>query len=278
MDKTLEQLPLPNFQTRNNTEINSEVSSEDVSIRTDLKSFNVRSNTEIYTRTDSIPRGVESIGHIGQMADFIDVYKEPKSPIMFPQAEDAIKSLNFSSGSVDATVINSVTEYYQTVIRLMQRDITPDEYYAKMPSLIESIKDFTLNETDWETLRDSILRVQRYIIHYMWEDMQKISKAMDEGFRAYQEQLNDWIDEANRYYSSDEFIPGGSVMLDHFGRGQGVLDRDDYEIQQNIRYLMDGMCVQISDEKPEFNGGTDERDQYPSNKQMVWIEVVEEVV
>lgn len=287
---SLERLPLPEFKLKNNVEVVNAVKSEesDVNISNPraatgtLRTLEVDNNT-IEKKTNAIERGVssfalagedmETFGHIGSLAGFIDVYNEPKAPLMFPQTEDAIKSLNFSSASNDADVTASVTEYYQMVIRLMQKEITPDEYYAKMPYLIEKIKDFTLNETDWETLRDSVLRTQRYILHYMWEDMQKISRAMDDGFKQYQAQLNQWIADANAYYASDEFIPGGAVMLDHFGKGKGVFNNDTHQVQQNIKYLLDGMCVQMGATKPGFNiSESAGRDQYPTNKQMVWIE------
>lgn len=288
MDPTLHQLPLPSFNVKSNSEVNLSVRGKESQVnisnpkgaRGTLNSLTVDNKT-IEKYSDAIERGVapvavmedfETFGHMGVVGAF-SVYNEPRAPLMFPQTEDAIKSLNFASASKDSDVVRDVTEYYQTIIRLMQNEISPDEYYAKMPSLIERIKDFTLNETDWETLRDSILRTQRYILHYMWEDMQKISRAMDEGFKKYQTQLNQWVASANAYYASDEFIPGGAVMLDHFGRGNNKFNNDSYQVQQNVRYLLDGMCVQMGATKPSFNlGVTEERDQYPTNKQMVWIE------
>lgn len=281
-------VPIPTFETTSNLHINSEVNNTNASINPKaaaglLKTFNIDNET-IIKETNGVRRGVRPLEAMTEdgmpeiMAfipnlDQVSVYSDPVAPIRFPQAEDVIKSLNFSSGSLDSTTRTSITEYYQLVSDMISGKITPEMYYAKMPGLIEKIKDYTLNETDWETLRDSILGVQRYIISFIWGDMQRISRAMDEGFKKYQKELNDWITSANEYYGDEEFIPGGAVKLGMLGRASTGLVGDEFEVQQNVRYLIDGMCVQMSPSKPSFVSGNGNLvDDYPNNKGLVWIE------
>lgn len=197
----------------------------------------------------------------------VSTYQEPKAPTFhFPGVADSLKSLNFSSANLTPQAKNNITAYYQAMMDLMGGRLTADKFYSTITPLLSEIEPFVLNEDDWEALRDATIRTQNYILHYMWDDMQTMSKAMDLGFKQYQDTINDWIDKANLYYNGEDFIPNGTVKNRHFSP-----EASESYLKQNIKYLEDHMCVTIGKVKPTYANYDNGIDNYP-NKGVIWIE------
>lgn len=275
-------MPIPDYDVPSNTIIydkvtdkyNSREGERVLLTKVESDPYSVRKNVSNVTRTSPI----ENIGI--QEVPPVSVYVDPKIPDMFPNKVDYIKSLDFSTNNLSASAKRDLSDYYNLVLQLMNGQINVNEYYTKMPTLIEGIKGVVLTETDWENLRDAILRTQNYILHYLWTDMQNISKAMDEAYALYQKSINDWIDEANTYYDSDDFIPKDTVKLQHL---TNTIDAADgrYELAQNMWDTINSMGTRISSaanqQPPKLqykqDGIANEKD-FPQNKGLVWIELV----
>lgn len=195
------------------------------------------------------------------------------APNLFPGGLDPIKSLVFSSNDMSQKS-GALTTYYALVLQLLNKDISVNDYYAKMPQVIESVQSLVLTETDWENLRDAILRVQNYILTFLWGDMQKISKAMDDGFAKYQKNINDWIVKVNTYHSSDNFLPQDTVALRHLNKVNNPSE-EKYELAQNMWDLVNGMTTRVSTDKPVTENTTGKIEKnFPTNKGLVWIELL----
>lgn len=197
----------------------------------------------------------------------VTVYAEPKAPnFHFPGVADSLKSLNFSSANLTDQAKKNISAYYQAMLDLMGGRLSADKFYTTITPLLSEIEPFVLNEDDWEALRDATIRTQNYILHYMWDDMQTMSKAMDSGFKKYQDTINTWIDRANLYYASDDFLANGTIKNRHLSP-----DPAESYLKQNIKYLQDHMCVRIGKDKPAYSNYNNSPEAYP-NKGLIWIE------
>lgn len=288
--KETKTLPIPDYKVKSNTVIYDSVTGnpipEPLAAAKEMPKISINPYTiqeEVSKASRTTPPKVQSLGinpGIDETLTPAVVYQEPKIPDVFPSKVDYIKSLDFSASNLSPAAKRDLSDYYNLVLQLMNGKIEVNEYYTKMPTLIEGIKGVVLTETDWENLRDAILRTQNYILHYLWSDMQDISKKMDDGFNRYQKSINDWILKANEYYTSDDFIPQDTIRLKHLSK---VLDdkAGRHEIAQNVWDSINGMNTRISSavgEKPpalqyKQSGAVNEKD-FPQNKGLVWIELV----
>lgn len=277
-------MPIPSYRVAVNTAIEDKVMGKQVpdplaSVATGELTKVVSDPYTIQRKVSDSPRTVSDVNKGIMEVSPVSVYVEPRIPDVFPSKVDYIKSLEFSTNNLSAGAKANLSEYYNLVLQLMNGKIEVNEYYAKMPTLIEGIKNVVLTETDWENLRDAVLRTQNYIVNYLWTDMQNISKKMDEGFALYQASINKWIDEANNYYNSDDFIPKDAVKLQHLSNTNNGDDR--HELAQNMWDVMNSMGTRISSEKnqqpPTLQykqaGVANEKD-FPQDKGLVWIELV----
>lgn len=275
-------MPIPNYKVVKNTEIEDAVMAQENPNAPATRLLDKIENNPytIQTQVGDVTRSIPSLNKGIQQVSEVSVRADITIPDMFPNNIDYIKSLDYSAGNLSASARRALTDYYTLVMQLMNDNISVNDYYAKMPTLIENIKGLVLTETDWENLRDAIIRTQNYIVHFLWTDMQNISKAMDDGFALYQKSINTWIDEANKYYASTDFIPQDTIKLNQLSKTIDAATGKD-EIAQNMWDSMNSMGTRISSAKGEQPpklqykqaGVVNEKD-FPQNKGLVWIELV----
>lgn len=270
-DRNTKSMPIPNYKPASNKYVEDEFKSVGKPL--------ARMNSDRYTverEVAGVERTVPNINRGIQQVSIQSAWVEPRVPDLFPQTADYIKSLDFSVNDLSAGGKTALADYYNLCLQLMNNSISVPQYYAKMPSIMEAIKGVVLTETDWEDLRDAILRTQNYILNYLWTDMQNISKAMDTGFSKYQKNINDWIDEANRWYNSTDYLPKDTVKLENLSNTNNGTDR--HQLAQNMTDVMSGMITRMSKDKPalkyQANGAPSDVKDFPANKQLVWIELI----
>lgn len=234
------------------------------------KTFIADSQAQVKTDIQNQPERVSTVSGVNpfiQNVTPVSTYAAPEAPnFHFPGVADSIKSLSFAGSNITPVAKASLKTYYQAMMDLMDGRLGADTFYSTVVPILSEIEPFTLNEEDWEALRDATVRTQNYILHYLWSDMQTISKAMDSGFKKYQDSINTWINQANTYYTSADFIPNGAIKPNHLS----TLSTDGY-LKQNVKYLTDHMCVTIGKTKPVASNYNNGADNYP-NKGVIWIE------
>lgn len=272
-DPKTKSMPLPKYTAKSNN-----IASEFSMVQKSMEKMAVPDNYAIERQVAAVPRtGTEKKLNNGiQPVTIRSTGVEPKVPDTFPQTADYIKSLDFNVNQLSKDGKENLAKYYNLVLQLMNEHISVPEYYAQMPSIMESIKGAVLTETDWEDLRDAILRTQNYILNFLWTDMQNICKAMDKGFEQYQTNINKWVDETNSWYNGDSYLPKDVIKLENLSNTSNGTDR--HQIAQNITDLMNGMCTRISGRKPELTdqnpNGPANVNHFPTNKQLVWLEML----
>lgn len=274
-DPSTKSMPLPNYKPESDTHIADEFAL----IKKNMPEFSsyaytIEKEVAAVPRTETDPN-MTNKGIIPPTV--VSAYQEPLIPDVFPQSADKIKSLDFKTNGLSDDNRLNLTKYYNLVLQLMNNKISVPQYYAEMPSIMQSIKGTVLTEEDWEDLRDSILRTQNYILHYLWTDMQNISKAMDTGFAKYQENINTWIDETNKWYNSDSYLPKDIVKLENLSNR---LDPDSarHQLAQNMTDVMNSMGTRISSSKPVIKvqdpAQAADVNNFPTGKQLVWLELI----
>lgn len=272
-DSKPKSMPIPHYAADSNKQIEEEFNKLKKQI--DLVASD---RYTIEKEVARVPRRTPGINKGIQQVDIELANVEPRVPDLFPQTADYIKSLDFSVNDLTQSGKTALAEYYNLCLQLMNKDISVPQYYAKMPSVMEAIKGVVLTETDWEDLRDAILRTQNYILNYLWTDMQNISKAMDTGFAKYQANINTWIDSANSWFNSSDYLPKDSVKLENLSNTNNGTDR--HELAQNMNDLMNSMTVRISKAKPTLKykdmteGAQADPKDFPQGKQLIWIEEI----
>lgn len=272
-DRNPKSMPIPNYVADNNNQIQNEFNQLKKSIDSLVADrYTIEKQVAGVTRTvPMVNKGIQTVAI--ELANI-----EPKVPNMFPQTADYIKSLDFSVNDLTQSGKTALAEYYNLCLQLMNKSISVNQYYAKMPSVMEAIKGVVLTETDWEDLRDAILRTQNYILNYLWTDMQNISKAMDTGFAKYQKNINDWIDSANSWFNSADYLPKDTVKLENLSNTNNGEDR--HELAQNMNELLNSMTIRISKDKPTLQykdmteGAQADPKDFPQGKQLIWIEEI----
>lgn len=270
-DPKTKSMPLPNYKPESKTIIQDEFSFVNGSM-SKVSSYPYTIEKEV----SEVPRRQPNINKGILPLDLMSAYQEPLVPDTFPQSADRIKSLDFNTNGLDDNTKLNLTKYYNLVLQLMNNKISVPQYYAEMPSIMQSIKGAVLTEADWEDLRDSILRTQNYILHYLWTDMQNISKAMDSGFAKYQANINKWVDETNSWYNSESYLPKDIVKLENLSNTKEGTDR--HQLAQNMTDIMNSMGTRISATEPIIKVQDPEQEadvnNFPTGKQLVWLEII----